>query len=59
MTVYPGGQESQALQGIPEGSRFRLPASSDLPAELAQRFIEGVGHPGWRYLGWGQLVVNL
>jgi hypothetical protein len=59
LAVYPGGQESQALQGIPEGSRFRLPASSRLPGEIAHYFIEGVGHPGWGYLGWGQLVVAI
>lgn len=53
----PGGTESSPVLGVPEGSRFRLPADQETRARLAQAFIEGDGNPAWTYLGWGQVVM--
>jgi hypothetical protein len=49
-----GGEESVAVQAVPERSRFRLKK----PSDAARWFIEGLGHPGWSYLGWGQVVIE-
>ena len=50
----PGGRESEAVQAVPERSRFRL-----LPEDDPIRwFVEGVGNPSWTYLGWGQVVME-
>lgn len=49
-----GGEESVAVQAMPERSRFRLKN----PADAVRWFIEGTGHPGWSYLGWGQVVIE-
>jgi hypothetical protein len=54
----PSGAESRAATGIPEGSRFVLPAGADQAAKVAEHFVRGVGHPNWTYLGWGQVVVE-
>lgn len=54
----PNGAESRAATGIPERSRFVLPADGEVPAQVAEGFIHGVGHPNWSYLGWGQVVVE-
>ena len=52
-----GGAESVAVQAVPEHSRFRL--NSDQLREHATRwFIEGTGRVEWRYLGWGQVVIE-
>lgn len=54
----PGGTESTPVLGVPERSRFRFPAGDEeLPERLTRVFIEGDGNPGWRYLGWGQVVM--
>jgi hypothetical protein len=49
-----GGLESAAMQAVPDGSRFRFKRSDD----AVRWFIEGTGHPGWSYLGWGQVVIE-
>jgi|GEM_PF-1890471 len=49
-----GGQESDAVLALPERSRFSLKAGDD----LATWFTEGLGNPGWTYLGWGQVVLE-
>lgn len=49
-----GGVESVAVQAAPEHTRFRLKNSAD----AALWFVEGTGHPGWSYLGWGQVVIE-
>jgi len=51
-----GGQESQPVLGIPEGSSFTLPA--DRQADVVRAFVEGEGNPAWTYLGWGQVVIE-
>ena len=56
VTAYPGGQESVPVTGLPAGSRFRLHPQGDNIDRMADAFVEGVGHPGWRYAGWGQIV---
>lgn len=53
---FPGGEESRAVPGVPDGSRFRLQGDAANAQRLAAAFVAGVGHPGWRYLGWGQVV---
>jgi len=53
----PGGTESSPVLGVPEGSRFRFPATDEVRQQLARAFIEGDGNPGWTYLGWGQVVM--
>jgi hypothetical protein len=50
----PGGRESESAQAVPERSRFRLLEGDD----AARWFVEGVGHPSWTYLGWGQVVIE-
>lgn len=52
--LHAGGAESVAVQAVPERSRFRL---KDIK-EATRWFIEGTGHPGWSYLGWGQVVIE-
>lgn len=52
--ILPGGAESVAVQAVPERSRFRVKD----PADAVRWFIEGTGHPGWSYLGWGQVVIE-
>lgn len=55
--LQAGGAESVAVRAVPEYSRFRL--SSDQLSQNATRwFIDGLGHAGWRYLGWGQVVIE-
>jgi hypothetical protein len=54
----PSGAESRAATGVPERSRFVLPAQPDLADKVTEAFIRGVGHPNWTYLGWGQVVVE-
>jgi hypothetical protein len=54
--LQAGGAESVAVQAVPERSRFRLP-QNDL-ASAVRWFIQGAGHLGWRYLGWGQVVIE-
>lgn len=49
-----GGQESDAVLALPERSRFTLKPDDD----AARWFIEGLGNPGWAYLGWGQVVIE-
>ncbi len=54
--LQTGGAESVAVQAVPERSRFRL--KDKARANATRWFIEGVGHPGWSYLGWGQVVIE-
>jgi hypothetical protein len=56
--LNPGGEETRAVTGIPEGSRFRMDATPQRVKEIAQYFITGLGHPGWAYAGWGQVVIE-
>lgn len=50
----PGGAESVSVQAVPEHSRFRVKKAAD----AVRWFVEGTGHPGWSYLGWGQVVIE-
>lgn len=52
----PGGAESQAVSGLPEGSRFAFENTEPWRRQVADAFVAGVGHIGWRHLGWGQVV---
>jgi hypothetical protein len=56
MSPAEGGQESQPVLGVPEGSVFQLP--TDRKAEVVRAFVEGEGNPAWTYLGWGQVVIE-
>jgi hypothetical protein len=50
----PGGMESDSVQAVPERSLLRVKRAAD----AVRWFIEGAGHPGWSYLGWGQVVIE-
>lgn len=52
------GAVSQAATGVPEQSRFVFDIDPELPGRVAEHFIQGVGHPNWTYLGWGQVVAE-
>ncbi|RMH01708.1 MAG: hypothetical protein D6706_01485 [Chloroflexi bacterium] len=54
--LQAGGAESVAVRAVPENSRFQM-KMKNLP-QAVRWFIEGTGHPGWRYLGWGQVVIE-
>lgn len=54
--LQAGGAESVAIRAVPEHSRFRL-NNTQLQENATRWFIEGTGHAGWSYLGWGQVVI--